>query len=267
MSTAQRLYIEITVGRAKSIIVRHLTPLALQNDTISGEFNLIAAGIDNSLLNEEFDAASLAGQLQGLVQIPAIASKDIQDRLNLYNTLIDLILDLLPDKVVVSGSAPPLTDEDINVTVIVELITMAIMVAMSTVITTGPFQTRAQAIEAGDFLQDSLDRITDRLDLLQSVSEISNILEMRYTSLAQSRTDVTQLVGAVVRYLLLLSFNLKVERRIILKEPRAPIEIAITEYGSLGENDSNFDKLLETNNLKGDDRLWLAAGREIVIYG
>jgi hypothetical protein len=60
--------------------------------------------------------------------------------------------------------------------------------------------------------------------------------------------------------------NLAIERRFTLDRPRAPIEIAITEYGGLGANDFNLDLFIYSNDLHGKDIMLLARGREVVVY-
>jgi hypothetical protein len=58
-----------------------------------------------------------------------------------------------------------------------------------------------------------------------------------------------------------------VEKRFKLSLPRAPIEIVITEYGSLGENDAYLDEFISANDLSSYEILMLPAGREVVTYG
>ena len=69
-------------------------------------------------------------------------------------------------------------------------------------------------------------------------------------------------------YLLLVSFDLKTEKRFLLKENTPPIIVCINEYGFLsdGVTDSQFDFFIETNNLKGDQILYLPVGFEVVVY-
>jgi hypothetical protein len=40
----------------------------------------------------------------------------------------------------------------------------------------------------------------------------------------------------------------------------------VTEYGSLGDADANYDLFVRSNNLSGNDILLIPAGREVVIY-
>lgn len=67
-------------------------------------------------------------------------------------------------------------------------------------------------------------------------------------------------------YLLRSVFDLSVEKRFKLEKRRAPIEITISEYGSLGDDDSNFQLFIDSNGLKGNDILILPEGREVVVY-
>ena len=61
-------------------------------------------------------------------------------------------------------------------------------------------------------------------------------------------------------------YNLKAEKRFTLKKARSPLEIAVTEYGELGENDFYYNLFLDSNELTGHEIRLLPAGKEVVVY-
>jgi hypothetical protein len=65
-----------------------------------------------------------------------------------------------------------------------------------------------------------------------------------------------------MQYLLSQFFNLATEKRFIIKNRRSPLEVCVTEYGSI----DYYDLFIESNELSGDEILLLNPGREVVIY-
>lgn len=91
-------------------------------------------------------------------------------------------------------------------------------------------------------------------------------LDGQYFAQSNNYTRLQNTFALTMRYLLTQFFNLKTEKRFILKTARSPIEITITEYGSMGENDANYDLFIKSNNLCGNEVLLLPAGFECVVY-
>jgi hypothetical protein len=104
----------------------------------------------------------------------------------------------------------------------------------------------------------------DKVAVLTANSRIEN----QFVARAESGEAVARLNAAVTRYLMGAMYGLKIERRMVLDRPRAPLEIAITEYKASGEQaDYYYELFCRTNNLHGRELLLLAAGREVVLYG
>lgn len=95
---------------------------------------------------------------------------------------------------------------------------------------------------------------------------MSRDIDQQYFAAAQSYTSLVNLYTLALQYLISQFFNLKAEKRFTLKTPRSPLEITVTEYGSLGDNDIFYNLFIESNKLSGNDILLLPAGREVVIY-
>ena len=113
--------------------------------------------------------------------------------------------------------------------------------------------------------KEHFDEITARLDAVQDDFKDSPI-ETQYFSQSSSYASAAKMIGNTVRFLLIQAYDLAIEKRFTLDVPKAPIQIVIEEYGSLGENDVNLDLFISANGLKGDDILYLPAGREVLTY-
>jgi hypothetical protein len=91
-------------------------------------------------------------------------------------------------------------------------------------------------------------------------------IDEQYFSQTKTYTSLINLYTLCYQYLLTQFYNLAVEKVIVLDRPRSPLEITVSEYGELGNNDENYELLIKSNHLTGMDILLLAAGREVVIY-
>lgn len=91
-------------------------------------------------------------------------------------------------------------------------------------------------------------------------------IDKQYFSQTATYTSIVNLYTIAMQLLLSQFYNLKTEKRITLKTPRSPIEITVTEYGSLGIDDFYYNLFLTSNNLTGSEILLLPAGKEVVIY-
>jgi len=87
-------------------------------------------------------------------------------------------------------------------------------------------------------------------------------IDKQFISQSVGYSTVQNLYALTMQYLLSQFFNLKTEKRFTLKNKRSPLEITVTEYGTLDD----YDLFIESNELTGDEILILPAGKEIVIY-
>lgn len=223
---------------------------------ISAQMAAIQRGIQSTLDETILRPIALAGQIQALIELPALVIRDVRTKLTSYENLIDAII----------GISPETTDTKARNTVAIQEIALtAAITAVAQTTAAGVLDTRAEAIEMADDVFALFESITDALDETQELFE-DNAIDAQYFSQSQSFSDVSLLVAQAIAYLLLASYDLKIEKRFTLDRPRAPIEIAITEYGELGDNDSNFNLFVTSNKLKADQIRILPSGFEVVVY-
>lgn len=241
-----------------------LSPLAATVDAIDNTFLTIQNSITDTLNATVLQPIALAGQIQQLIQLPLLANNDIVSRTETYQDYANEIISDLPT------AANLKTKNQVGVQ---ELALSASITAVAQIARTGitaaltqlPITSRAQAVEMATTVSDFFDTVTNALDNVQSNFDGSPI-EKQYFSQSQSYSKAALLMAMTIKMLLLAAYDLKVERKFVLDRPRAPIEIAITEYGDLGENDINLDIFIASNNLKGKEILLLPAGREVLVY-
>lgn len=255
-TNSQVTAIESTTNSIVEFATTRLKPLYETVPELNAQIISIVRGIQDTITQTTIETLSLVGQIQNLIQLPLLASNDIIGRISIYGNLIIDVLGLSPDIA---------TTENKNVISVQELTLTAILVSLSQITTSGTLNTRSEALQMIDVISDDFINITDGLDEVQQLY-INNDIDLQYFSQSNSFPDVSVIIAQAQAYLLLSSFDLYIEKRFILEKPRVPIEIAITEYGNLGVDDSNLDLFIQSNKLKNNDILLLPAGREVVVY-
>ena len=267
--------IDISVRGVQNLTDFVLGPLKTTVDALNSAVDAIQDGINDTLNIIPLDILALAGQIQNLIELPLLGSNSLSSRLNAYDDLSAGFSELLPGGTnnPLPGTASP--EEEKNSTAVQELAMTAAIVSYGKIASTSSnssaagidvgLETRAQAIAAAEQLVDSFNFVVEKLEEIQLLFRDYD-LDVQYFSQTQSYTDAVSLINNAINLLLSTSFDLKIEKRFVLKKPRTPIEITITEYGELGEDDSNLDLFIKSNNLKNNDILLLPAGREVVIY-
>lgn len=249
--------IEIAINSVVNAVTNNLAVLYEPIAEINARVTSIIRGIQDTISATVIDVAGLAGQIQNLIQLPLLATNDIESRLANYTGLInDIIANITVD------TADQANKNTISVK---EIAQVSALVAVAQISATGLLATRNQAIDTSDEVRNLFTSVTNDLDSAQELFKNSDI-DVQYFSESQSFSDTYLIISQAVAYLLQASFDLAIERTFVLETPRAPIEITITEYGGLGESDSNYDLFIESNNLKGQEIIILPAGREVVVY-
>jgi len=201
-------------------------------------------GIQTGLEAATLSVMALAGQVQTLIDLPGQIRTDLDVRLDYYTNLIE--------------DALGLSDNNVNDTVIKELIATTASVSINKAIIDSDLTTKEEALSLIDTVTSTFNTITTTLDAGQS-QWVGNEVESRYFSQSGAYTDLVKLNAQMVDLLLRRAFDLAVAKRFILKTNRCPVEIALTEGVDL-------DVFISSNRLKGNDILLLPAGREVVVY-
>jgi len=250
-----RVAIVTATNRAKTAITETLGALYASDSSLLSQVNAILRGIDNTLDEIPIDVEVLAGQVNNVTQLPALANTDSASRTAAYSAFIDEVLDID-----VSGTL----EAQKNTAGVQELSATAAIGALSTIAVTSELSTRPQALGLIEDIKTKVQEVTDALDTIQS--DFAGVdIDQQYFSQSQSFNDAYKVTAAGIAYLLSSSFNLLVEKTIILSIPTAPIMLSIQEYGP--ENiEANLDLFISSNDLKGDDILLMPAGKSVVVY-
>lgn len=236
-----------------------LDPLAAGNDDIADAVAAARATVEDVVSVTPLDTEALAGALQAAFQKPALGTDDIDERTDAYDSVTETLAEDLPESATTDAA------EQRNSSVTTQINMLSGLAASALAVTTGATQTRQQAVDKATQLIDQYESITDSLDSVQQAFEDLPI-DSQFFSMTETYTTAGSMVTAVVKFLLISSYDLAIEKRFILKYPSTPAAIAIEQYGSLGDSDGNIDKVIAANDLTGDDVLYLPSGREVVVY-
>lgn len=248
--------IKSTTEKSLAIYDQTIKPLADLSESVSAQVEAIRRGIDDTLSSSPIDMTVLGGQIQALVRGPAVITGDVLEILQTYQDFIDKVL-VIPTNVA--------TRTERNIIAIMEIFSISANESSNLISVRSKPDTRVAAISSLTVISDQFIKITDALDVLQE-TYIDQLIENQYFSQSESFVESSIMSSQTIAFLLSISFDLAIEKRFALKEDRAPIEIAITEYGELGDEDANFDLFINTNALKSDQILMLPAGFEVVVY-
>lgn len=245
-----------SASSAMNTITNGLAKISELSAEVSRITNGIQRATTTNLSNPLIAINSLATQLQIAAQTPALAVNNVTERVSSYSNVLTAF----------SGDNPSTpTIENRNALAIKELSMISLLGTLPRIAISGNLTTRQEAINFAELIANLLDEVTNNLDLNQQLYS-SNLLESQYFSQSQSYSDLIKLMSLGIEYLLKSLFDLKVEKRFSINRDRTPIDITISEYGTLGDNDFNLDLFLATNKLKNKDILLLEAGREVVVY-
>lgn len=253
--------VEISAIKNSALVIsasvdKFLSPLINGSSEVSAQIKSIQRGITDTVSQSFIPVESLAGQIISLINLPASVSRDALSRVSSYTNFINSLSSFVPDN--------PF-QESINHAAMIELSSISALSALSNTGVTSDLQTRSESIGLIESIFNQFETVTNSLDDSQEIFE-NNDIDVQYFSQSQSFSDTLTTIMTTAQFLIQKSFDLKIEKRFLLKNDEAPIITTINEYGTLGENDTNFDFFIETNQLKANDILLMKSGREVVVY-
>ena len=257
--------IKNAVEKVQAAMDKVLGPINKSNAELYSLNLAIQRGIQDTLDATILDPLLLASQLQQLAEMPADILIDIQSRVKGYVDLAAEIFGLQP-----TGA----NTDDRNTAVVNELILVSAIGGSALTCTNAPesdtdkagYKSRSEALTVGKRLVDNYDSIIDNLDDTQSNFELLD-LEDQYVNQALSSFNSAKIVRQSLDFINNVSYDLAIERKIRLPKPMNMIDVVIQEYGGLGDNDQNIELFINSNGLKGDELLFIPAGKELIIYG
>jgi hypothetical protein len=243
------------IGGAMDSIIEELTATKA---ALYDNYQDAKAAFNSALVNYGIgdDPDEIAEAQTDMMLIPTEASSDFSTRYSYYERLSETILEFVPETI---------TKEDYNTIVGLEFGATLTLLAVAEITATSEFNSRSEIISAIENLTSILNNTINAIEEIQD--NFSGLrIDQQYYSGIQTYTTLINIYTLCFKFLIQQFFNLKVEKRITLKNARSPLEITVTEYGSLGIDDENYDLFLNSNELTANEILLLPKGKEVVVY-
>ena len=239
-------------------------------DTIVGELTATAALVQDayqqaraSLVNAlatfgvgNSDSSDVGTAAAELILVPTDGNQDFSGRFAAYENLLESITNLAPSTT---------TPEDYNAVVSQEFNATIALTAIAQVVATSEYSSRSDVVSAMDNITTIFNDTMESLDAAQDNFSALSVDQQYYSGIKQY-TALVNLFALAMQYLTIQFYNLRAEKRFVIKTPRSPLEITITEYGSLGDNDANYELFIKSNQLSGDEILLIQPGHEVIVY-
>lgn len=203
----------------------------------------------------DFDPTTIATATHAMMQGQALTGADPQTAIRLMGSAVEQFAEMVPTTI---------TSSDLNRACSVEMTLEAALGAACLATTISGLQTRAQAIDAARSLVAMLDDVTTTIDEMLDLFADNLRPERRYYGQTETYEKLRDLVASCVAYLIQQSFDLRVEKRVILDRDKTPIQICVEEYGVRAED--YLDQFIDWNSLEGDEVMLVSRGDEVVVY-
>jgi hypothetical protein len=245
------------MSRLVAMSTTGLNDLTAGADDVAGMVQAAVEGFEAEADETIPDLAILAGYLQAIVERPSLVTVEkLDDRFDAYSNLVTEFATLLVEI--------PTDSAGFNRALAVELAMSSALNGLAVVVTTGKPDTRSHAVSLADQLLTIFEGVVEELDLAQEAFE-DLALNSRYYSQTATYSIAFNMITTCVRYPLQSAYDLRIEKRFTLREPTAPIMLAIREYPGTAISDA-YDLLIQANSLTGIEILLLDAGREVIVY-
>lgn len=252
----EQIAIKQATEKGQTAFQQNLKNIYEISSTAAAQVDAISAAITATITATTINTLSLAGQIQALIITPGLVVTDLGSKIDAYKKMVADIFNFSPTTTL---------KDDKNTVLIQESFLSGIIAATADMITIAEFDTKLQVLQTIEDILSLYNSIIDGLDDIMS-NFSSEDFDLQYFSQSESFQSATQLLASIIAYLLRVSFNLKIEKTIILDQDKAPIRIVIEQYGELGENDILLDQFIESNNLKGNEILVIPGGKSVVVY-
>ena len=212
--------------------------------------NIVEASIDNIVS----DPVGTIIDLKALMEQPAISYDRVLNKINGY---ADLVVDLIDFN---SDNFANTKNQLSNEAYLSQAMAVSALCAMADNVINSSYLTKTEALTAAKTLIDTYDYLQNQLDLYESNSSFQ-----QDGTIQQSNQN---LVFSSVGFIYGIAFDLKKELIFVTQDITSIYAIANTYYPEDWINDelSTFDFIVKTNDLEGEDIIFIPPLREIKVY-
>jgi hypothetical protein len=251
------------INMVKSVMNMVLTTIGKITDTI----NAYARLIENILALPAQAVLETTSALCSLIEAPALFAENVLTIGRMYENLAENVSKRFNDAGdKYSNLGESNSDAARNEAMVGELTYTAAVCGTALAIIKGDIKNRRQCLDALKTFISVYDAAEETLDGVSGI--MSGLpLHKQYFPFKETMPELRALRASITGYLLNSMFDLSAERIIVLDRPRSPLEVAVTEYKAASDTaEYYYNKLVEDNNLRGEELLLIAKGREVAVY-
>lgn len=251
----QATVLEGSIGNTVSGFDQTLSSITSGVAEVQSIVDSISRDIASTVFGPATDLLSLAGQIQTLVSTPALIITD-------FKTMFDTML-AFADAILTGVDDP--TPGGVNNAAAQDLTLTGAMGSLGVSVTRAPLVSRQSVLDGIAGLSLVYDRINAGLTANQEVYA-EQPLDLAYVAQVRSFSDALRMEALTLSFLLRSTFDLAVEKTVILSRAENPVMFAMKAYGGPGEDDSNITLFFESNSLTGNEAILMPAGKQVVVY-
>lgn len=251
----QATALEGSIGNTVSGFDQTLSAITSGVAEVQSIVDSVARDVESTVFGPATDLLSLAGQIQTLINTPALIITDLETMFNTFRAFADTILTGVDDPT--PGGVNNAASQDLTLT--------GAMGAIGVSVTRAPLTSRQSVLDGIEGLSLVYNRINAGMTANQEVYA-GQPLDLAYVAQVRSFSDALRMEALTLSFLLRSTFDLAVEKTITLSKAENPVMFAMDAYGGPGENDSNIDLFLASNNLEGNEIILMPAGKQVVVY-
>ena len=246
------------ITAAVKVISDSLKSIVETQEGAIAKFEAIQAGIDSVIDDIGTNLFNIVAATQTLMLFPGRIFDDTLAKINGYYDMIVGLIDTFTDE---DEGVP---EDRLNNAIMLELLAGMGSAALSEAALFTDYPTKQEASDGIAIVEAGYNTVNAAIE--NSV-ELATDVDMENSYLVDHNyvTYMQQTVKAINLIILTQSFDLKIEKRITLKEPSDMVTLCAKYYNSV-ENET-IDFFLTTNELIGDEFIEISPGRELVFYG
>jgi len=246
------------VGKTITDVSKFVNRTIATVNKVKTEIEKATAFIQGALTSGVALATGVMGMVKDLILLPGQLVNTFESSFSFYEQLLNNIIDT-PVDTVESGYYN-------------EAVAAFTLFGVSESVNTVEFATRDGALSAVTRLNTMYNTVVAYSDSLQhqfSTSLIGQpvLVKDQFSGMLGVFDEVKAVVFSATLKLMTDAYSLKAQRIIVLEKPKTPVEIVITEYGTLGPDYANLDNFIKINGLRGSEIELLPVGKEVVLYG
>jgi len=245
------------IGNAVNVISDSLKAIVETQEAAIAQFEEIQASIDSVIDDIAGNLFNIVAATQTLMLLPSRIVDDTLAKLNGYYDMITGLINTFYDE------EEGVSEDKLNNAIMLEILCGMGAAATSQAALFTEYATKSDSADGLAIVEDAYNIVNEAIENSLQLAK-SDVLEDTYIVDHNYLSYMQTIIKAVNLIILIQSFDLKIEKKLILSESTDLITLCAKYYNSV-DNDT-IDFFLETNPLIKDEFIEIPPGREVIFY-